>query len=186
MDPNAIFGLQFLFSLTVFSLLARWYLAPRLAGQPLEVALAPLLVPHALRHVGLLFLVPGVVAQPLPDAFSTPAAYGDFASAALAVLALVALRHRWSVALALVWVFSAVGTLDLLYALGRGFSVGAQLSMGATWVIPTFVVPALLVSHVMIWRRLLGSDAAAPTQLRSMPGAPPRDGAGPRRVPAPT
>ena len=149
MDPNAIFGLQFLLSLVVYGLLATWYVAPRLEGKRLDRALPPLLLPHAFRHVGLSFLVPGVVAERLPDAFAGPAAYGDLAAATLAILSLIALRRGWSAARSLVWVFSVIGTVDLLYALGRGFSVEAQLGMGATWFIPTFLVPALLVSHFM-------------------------------------
>ena len=173
MDANAIFGLQFLFSLTVYTLLARWFVSPRLAGWPPEDALVPLLVPHAFRHVGLLFLVPGVVAEPLPGAFSAPAAYGDLLSAALALLSIVSLRRRWRFALPLVGVFSAVGTFDLFYALGTGFSVGAQLSMGAAWIIPTFVVPALLVTHGMVWRRLIAGRFSAPWAPRPMPVSTP-------------
>ncbi|RMF11475.1 MAG: hypothetical protein D6763_02975, partial [Alphaproteobacteria bacterium] len=60
----AIFGLQFLLSLIVCSLIAKWYLVPWLAGKSVEQALMPLIFPHAFRHVGLLFLVPGVVAAP--------------------------------------------------------------------------------------------------------------------------
>ena len=159
MDPNAIFGLQFLLSLTVYGLLAQWVVVPWLEGKPLERALPPLIFPHAFRHVGLSFLVPGVVAEPLPEAFSGPAAYGDLAAGTLAILSLIALRRRWGVARALVWIFSVVGTVDLFYALARGFSVDAQLTMGATWYIPTFIVPALLVSHFLVWRRLF--DGAA-------------------------
>ncbi len=66
MDQNAIFGVQFLLSLIVYALIAKWYVAPWLAGKPIEQALVPLIFPHAFRHMGLLFLVPGVVAEPLP------------------------------------------------------------------------------------------------------------------------
>ena len=43
---------------------------------------------------------------------------------------LVALRSHSGSARLLVWLLSALGTLDLLYALARGFSVEAQLTMG--------------------------------------------------------
>jgi hypothetical protein len=59
MDQFTIFGLQFLLSLIVYALIANWYVAPWLAGKPVEQALAPLIFPHAFRHIGLLFLVPG-------------------------------------------------------------------------------------------------------------------------------
>ncbi len=155
LDNTAIFGLQFLLSLIVYALIAKWYVAPWLAGKPVEQALVPLIFPHAFRHVGLLFLVPGVVAEPLPPEFANPAAYGDLASGVLAILALIALRGGWRVALPLVWLFSIVGTVDLFYAVFRGLSVGAGGNMGATWYIPTFIVPALLVTHFMVFARLL-------------------------------
>ena len=90
MDVLAIFGLQFALSLVVFSLMAKWFVAPWLAGRPREEALVPLIVPHAFRHIGMLFLVPGVVAQPLPGAFAKPAAYGDLVAGVLAIVALIA------------------------------------------------------------------------------------------------
>lgn len=86
---------------------------------------------------------------------ANPAAYGDFATGLLAILALVALRSRWGAALPLVWLFNVVGTVDLLHAVFRGLSVGAQENMGAAWYIPTFIVPALLVTHFMVFARLL-------------------------------
>ncbi len=99
--------------------------------------------------------MPGVVVKPLPPEFSNPAAYGDFAAGLLAILALVALRGGWKVTLPLVWLFSVVGTVDLLYAVFRGLTVDAQQNMGAAWYIPTFIVPALLVTHFMVFARLL-------------------------------
>ena len=50
---------------------------PALSGMPREQAALPLVLPHALRYIGLCFLVPGLPAQVLPEAFSLPPAYGD-------------------------------------------------------------------------------------------------------------
>jgi hypothetical protein len=107
------------------------------------------------RHLGMVFLVPGVVAQPLPVAFANPAAYGDLLAGVLALLAFVALRANWSGALPLVWLFNIVGTVDLLYAVTVGTLNDAASQMGSTWYIPTFIVPLLLVTHFMIFARLL-------------------------------
>ncbi len=112
----------------------------------------PLIFPHALRHVGLAFLVPGLVVQPLPSFFATSVAYGDFVSGVLALLSLVALRARWGLALALVWLFNIVGTMDLLNALRQAEAVP---DLGTTWYIPTFWVPILLVTHGMIFARII-------------------------------
>ena len=152
MDAQAIFALQFVLSLVVLGLLAKWTLSPWLETQPEPLALFWLVLPHAFRHVGMVFLIPGIVAQPLPDNFAIPAAYGDLPAGLLALLALVSLRAGWSGALVLVWIFNVVGTVDLLNAL-RHASVVPNL--GAAWYIPTFLVPLLLVTHFMIFVRLI-------------------------------
>ena len=152
MDTQAIFGLQFVMSLVVWGLIAKWLVAPWLAKLVQHQALFWLTLPHAFRHIGMVFLVPGVVAQSLPNAFATPAAYGDLVTGVLALLALIALRTGWAGALALVWLFNIVGTVDLLNALRH---VNVAPAFGAAWYIPTFLVPLLLVTHFMIFVRLL-------------------------------
>ncbi|MCZ6860041.1 MAG: hypothetical protein O7I42_07160 [Alphaproteobacteria bacterium] len=152
MDVQAIFGVQFFMSLVVWGSLAYWLLAPWLEGKSLNEALFFLTVPHAFRHIGMVFLVPGMVARPLPETFAAPAAYGDLLTGVLAFLALVALRNNWSVARMAVWIFSIIGTVDLMNALRQP---NAAPDMGATWYIPTMLVPVLLVTHVMIFSRLV-------------------------------
>jgi uncharacterized membrane protein len=77
------------------------------------------------------------------------------ATAALALLALVALRVRWPAAIALVWLFLAVGMLDTVNAIIQSmrFSVFTH-GLGFNWVIVTAYVPALLVSSVLIFIQL--------------------------------
>ena len=152
MDTLAIFGLQFFLSLVVWGLIAKWLLAPWLEKKLPHDALFWLILPHAFRYMGMVFLVPGVVARPLPGAFATPAAYGDLVTGVLALLALIALRIGWARALALVWLFNIVGTVDLLNALRQANVVP---DFGAAWYIPTLFVPLLLVTHFMIFARLL-------------------------------
>jgi hypothetical protein len=152
MDILTIFGSQLALSLLVYTLLAKWYVVPWLADKPIEQALIALIFPHALRHLGLTFFVPGVVEPSLPHVFANAAAYGDLVSGLLAILCLFALRRAWALALPLVWVFNIVGTLDLVNALSHAEAVP---SLGASWYIPTFFVPMLLVTHVMIFARLL-------------------------------
>ena len=152
MSPEAIFGLQFGLSVVVWALLARSVAAPWLAKRDRREALFWLTLPHAFRHVGLVFLVPGVVSGDLPFSFAGPAAYGDLAAGVLALASLIALRAGWSGATAVVWVFNVVGTVDLLNAL-RHVEVISEL--GAAWYIPTLLVPLLLVTHFMIFVRLI-------------------------------
>ncbi len=155
MDSFQIFGVQFLLSLIVWGLLAKWYVAPRLAALPLHDALVPLLFPHAFRHLGMVFLVPAVVAPTLPPAFAIPAAYGDLLAGVLALLAIVALRGRWPLAIPLTWLANGVGTLDLLNAFYQGISRGVGPHLGSAWYIPTVAVPALYVTHFMIFAMLV-------------------------------
>ena len=152
MDAVAIFGLQFFLSLVVWGLIAKWLLAPWLEKKSPHDALFWLTLPHAFRYMGMVFLVPGVVARPLPDTFAPAAAYGDLLTGVLALLALIALRTGWNRALALVWVFNIVGTVDLLNALRQ---VNVVVDFGAAWYIPSLFVPLLLVTHFMVFARLL-------------------------------
>jgi hypothetical protein len=152
MDITVIFLSQFVLSLIVVGLLARWYAVPWLAEKSLQVALMALIVPHAFRHIGLAFIVPALKQPGIPLEFATPAAYGDLLSGILALVVLIALRGRWALAIPLAWVFSIVGLADLANALRQDDAI---LYMGATWFIPTFVVPILLVTHVMVITRLV-------------------------------
>ena len=154
MDIPLIFVSQFVLSLVVVGLLARWCAVPWLAEKSLEIALMALIVPHAFRHLGLAFLVPALNQPGMPLEFATAAAYGDLLSGLLALLALIALKGRWVMAIPLVWVFSIIGIADLANALRQDDAI---LHMGATWFIPTFIVPLLLVTHVMVIARLVRS-----------------------------
>jgi len=176
MDMLTIFGAQFILSVVVFSLLAKWFVGPWLADKPLHVALIALTFPHAMRHIGLSFLVPGLVADTLPGGpFAELAAYGDFATGLIALVALFALKSRWRVALPLVWLFNIVGTVDLANALPQFENVPHLLTM---WFVPTFFVPLLLVTHFMMFARLfqhaLGrSDSCVESKVDSMVGSRP-------------
>ena len=152
MDTQAIFGLQFLLSLLAWGVIAGLLPSRWLSQKPRHEALLWLSLPHAFRHIGMVFLVPGVVHRPLPTGFANPAAYGDLATGVLALVAIVALRYRWSPALAIVWIFNVVGTIDLANAL-RHTDVAPRF--GAAWFIPTMLVPLLLVTHFMMFKRLV-------------------------------
>ncbi len=152
MTIEQVFGAQFALSLIVVSLLALWVLRPWLDKQSLPDALFWLTVPHAFRHIGLVFVVPGVVAPSMPSGFAGAAAYGDMAAGLLALLALAALRYRWALMLPLVIIAHRVGAVDLANALRQADAIP---HMGAAWYIPTFLVPVLLVTHAMTFARLI-------------------------------
>ena len=137
---------------------AKYYFWPALACGLGRVAFWPILLRHATRFVGLGFLVPGVVLPDLLMAFAHPAAYGDLIAASLALICAITLRANAprALTLPLVWLFNIEGTLDLLYAIYQGLGVNiAAYQLGAAWFIPTVYVPALLVTHTLIFVLLI-------------------------------
>ena len=141
--------------LTAYGLIAKWYVMPSLLALPRARALEPLLLFHCFRFIGLAFLIPGVTSQPLDPRFANPAAYGDLLAALLAFLGILALRRGWRAAIPLVWLFNVEGALDLLNAVTQGIRYTEDGALGATFFIPAVVVPALLVTHVMVFIILL-------------------------------
>ncbi|MGB0715345.1 MAG: hypothetical protein ACPGXK_05675 [Phycisphaerae bacterium] len=153
MNIESIFALQFFLSTLVAAVLARWYLTPWLQGKPLQLILSVLIAPHAFRHLGMAFLVPGLTSETLPAGFAIAAAYGDLISGFLAITTLVALQNRWRSAIPLAWIFSIFGIGDLTIALSHAEAIP---HLGTAWLIPTFVVPGLLVTHWLVLVQLIG------------------------------
>jgi hypothetical protein len=161
MDSKLLIGICVMFNLVVSSRVMQLYIWPRLRTLSQKDALNALLIPHMFRFAGLSFLMPGVVSPDLNPAFAYPAAFGDLAAAALAIVASFALTARTSWALAAVWLFNLEGTFDLLFAYYNGV-IGLRLPpgvMGAAVYIPTVFVPFLLVCHFMTFRLLLRGQA---------------------------
>lgn len=156
MSPFWVLNIQSTLSLILFVLIAKWYVAPRLAGRSRNQAILPLLWIHAFRYAPLTLLAPGQADPRIPDEVIGVVAYGDFIAALFALLAIVALRMQLRMATALVWLFSLVSIADLVYSTAR--AIGSQMYsfyMGWSWYIVNFYVPMLLVSQVMIIYYLL-------------------------------
>lgn len=147
MSIEQIFATQFFLSLTVMSLVSLWVVRPWLNGLTIQNVLFWLIIPHAFRHLGLVFLVPGVVEPSMPQDFAGAAAYGDLAAGVLAIIAMIALKRNWRLMLPIAWLVNIVGVVDLANALRQAEAIP---HMGAAWYIPTFVVPVLLVTHFMM------------------------------------
>ncbi len=130
------------------------YIWPSLRHRSRAEALRPLLALHGFRFIGLAFLVPGVVSPDLPAAFAHSAAYGDVVAAALALLSLSALPR--AVGFVIAWIFNVWGTADLVNAFYQANHAGLLPGqLGATYFIPTLVVPLLLITHGLAFRVLL-------------------------------
>ena len=151
MITDLILPLSIVFGVFNFILIARWYIMPWVRSRRLTESLPPLLLLHSFRYIGMAFLIHGVTSEPLDTRFADPAAYGDLLAAFLALLAIAGLRGQWTIAKPLVWVFNLLGFLDLLNALVQGVQFVPNGHFGAMYFIPAIIVPALLVSHGIIF-----------------------------------
>ena len=106
---------------------------------------------HSFRFFGLVFIIPGVVGANLPSGFAAFAAYGDFTTGVLAMLALLTFRIGplfWLFVVA----FNLVGAVDIIvdYYHGSQFGLPALAGeLGATYAIPIIYVPLLMITHVV-------------------------------------
>ena len=150
MNTDLIFPAQVVLGLLTWSLLARWFVAPRLIGLPREVALQPLLAVHTLRYIGLVFLAPAATGASLAQGFAVPAGLGTAIAGVLALASIALLRARSRFAIPLVWIFSVEGIADFANAFAQARSAGVVAQLGAAYYIPIVIVPAALVAHVMI------------------------------------
>ncbi|HEX9494166.1 MAG TPA: hypothetical protein VGA38_00215 [Candidatus Limnocylindria bacterium] len=163
MSAFTIFGIQNFFSFLVFGLLAWWYVWPWLRSLDRSTAFTALTFVHALRPIGATVLVTSVAGTAVPADFAAAVAYGDLLTTVLAVITLVALRARWSVAIGLVWLTNIVGTVDLLNALIGGLRADvATLGLGSFWFVVTILVPILWVAHGLAFVLLLRRPALTP------------------------
>jgi len=154
MQPQIVFFVSVAFGFIVWGIVTARYIWPALRHKERSDALQPVLILHSFRYLGLATLVPGVVSPDLPAAFARPEASGDFIAAILALLTLLVLPRRTGVILA--WIFNIWGTLDLLNAFYQGNAAGLVAGqLGATYFIPTFFVPILLITHGLAFRILL-------------------------------
>jgi hypothetical protein len=163
MQTQLAFFVSITFSLIAWGVVTARYIWPELRLRRRADALRPLLVLHSFRFVGLAFLVPGVVSPDLPSAFARSAAYGDMVAAILALLALVSLPGASGVVIA--WIFNLWGTADLFNAFYQANHAGLMAGqLGATYFIPTFIVPLLLITHGLGFRILLQHQKVSAVQ----------------------
>lgn len=155
MSTELVFPAQVVLGLVTWALLARWFLAPRLAGLPREIALQPLLAVQMVRYIGLAFLAPAATGATLPQSFAVPAALGTALAAVLATIAIAALRARSPLAIPLVWIQTIEGLADFANAFAQARAAGVVEQLGAAYYIPIVIVPAAIVSHVMVLGLLL-------------------------------
>ena len=161
MSPATIFQIHLALGYVPWLLVVGAYVWPWLKSVDRVEAQKAIAALHAFRFFGLVFLVPGVVGASLPAEFTTFAAYGDFATGLLAMLALFTVRMRplfWASVVA----FNVVGAIDILVDYYHGIQIGlaAQAGdLGSTYAIPIVYVPLLMITHVIAFYLLLQPNA---------------------------
>ena len=156
------------FSFIAWGIVSARYIWPELRLRQQAEALRPLLILHSFRFMGLAFLVPGVVSPDLPAAFAHAAAYGDIIAATLALLSLLLLPGGAGIVIA--WIFNLWGSADLLNAFYQANGAGLLPGqLGASYFIPTFVVPLLLITHGLAFRILLRHQNESAMQANRHP-----------------
>jgi hypothetical protein len=151
MPPEMLFQIQLVLGYVACLLWFRVYALPRLKSMERFEAHRLIATIHSFRFFGLVFLLPGVVGPNLPACFATSAAYGDFATGILAILALLTVRVRplfWSFVVA----FNLVGAADLFLAYYHAMQSGLPQvagQLGSTYAIPILYVPVLMITHIV-------------------------------------
>jgi hypothetical protein len=167
MSPATVFQIHLVLGYVPWLLCFGAYVWPRLRSMDLLEAQRAIATLHSFRFFGLVFLVPGVVGPGLPADFTTFAAYGDFATGVLAMLALLTVRVRplfWLFVVA----FNLVGAADIIVDYYHGNQVGlAALAgeLGSTYAIPIIYVPLLMITHVAAFYLLVRSQPQAARAL---------------------
>jgi hypothetical protein len=146
-----ILTVNLVLSTVVFTIAAKLYLIPALSRLEPRLVVLPILLLHAMRHLGLMFLAPGAVFPGVPAQFAYPAAIGDLITAVLALIAIAAVVRNSNLARPLVGLFNVVGTIDLIDAISLATIYDAAAHMGPAYWIPAFWVPALLVTHYVVF-----------------------------------
>jgi hypothetical protein len=149
MPPELIFLIHLVLGYVTCLLCFCVYALPKLKSMSRFEAQRVIATVHSFRFFGLVFILPGVVGHNLPSGFATFAAYGDFATGVLAILALLTVRIR-----PLFWFFVAafnlVGTADLFVAYYHAIRLGLPAlagQLGAAYVIVIVYVPMLTITH---------------------------------------
>jgi hypothetical protein len=150
MSPEPLFEIHLVLGYVAWLLCFGVYIWPRLKSMGRAEAQRAVATLHSFRFFGLVFILPGVVGPNLPVSFATFAAYGDFATGVLAMMALLTVRIRplfWSLIVA----FNVVGTADLILDYYHAVQVGLPAlagELGATYAIPIIYVPLLMITHL--------------------------------------
>ena len=151
MSPETLFRIHLVLGYVAWLLCFSTYVLPKLKSMDRFEAQRAIATLHSFRFFGLVFILPGVIGPNLPAGFATFAAYWDFATGVLAILALLTARIRplfWFFVVA----FNLVGATDIILDYYHAIQAGLPAlagQLGATYAIPIIYVPMLMITHVV-------------------------------------
>jgi hypothetical protein len=157
MSPETLFQIHLVLGYIAWLLCFGVYVLPRLRSMDRVEAQRAIATLHSFRFFGLVFILPGVVGPNLPAGFAAFAAYGDFATGVLAILALLTVRIRplfWAFVVA----FNLVGAADIILDYYHAIQVNLPAlagELGATYAIPIIYVPLLMITHFVAFYLLV-------------------------------
>ncbi len=156
MDLAAANTIAMLLSFVIAITIGVLYLAPAVRRRPLAGALIVLLWFHAFRHIAMqIFAASDIGGLDASQAAQRTIAYGDLATAILAVATIIVLHNRLELGRWLGWAVAIVGTVDLVSATITG--IDERLTDTATdlsWFNLAFYVPILWVTAIMLFWQL--------------------------------
>lgn len=160
MPPQLIFLIHLVLGYVACLLCFCVYVLPKLRSMSRFQAQRVIATIHSFRFFGLVFLLPGVVGPNLPADFATFAAYGDFTTGVLALLALLTVRVRplfWL----FIFAFNLVGVTDLFVAYYHAIQLSLPALAGqlsAMYIIPILYVPMLMITHFVAFYFMKKND----------------------------
>jgi hypothetical protein len=145
-------------TLTALVLFACWKLTP-IRVWALNVDLRWLLLFHLTRLVAGVYFLALCQCGQLPCAFARPAGWGDIMVAILALAVVGAVRTEFAKTLLLIW--NTIGFIDIIFVVFSALRFGLKnfqsmhpLRELPLSLLPTFLVPLIIASHILIFARL--------------------------------
>jgi hypothetical protein len=166
MSVETLFRIHLVFGYVAWLLCFGVYILPWLRSMDRLEAHRAIATLHSFRFFGLVFILPGVIGPNLPASFAVFAAYLDFVTGVLAMLALVTVRIRplfWLFVVA----FNVIGAADILVDYYHATQVNLPAiagELGSAYAIPIIYVPILMITHLLAlyWLARSALDTWAP------------------------
>ena len=156
MDNFIIINLQAVAGTISIILAFKWWIQPRVAKLPINAALLPFVFLNTFRYLGLSFMAKEQFYAGFPSEFLNTVGIWDFTTSVFAIIAAIALKNNWKLAIPLVWIFNLIGFSDLVTAFPQFF--GLKLydhDLGFIWLMFVTYGLTTFLSHIYIFVRLI-------------------------------